>query len=590
MSIISTESYIKTEDMATHRVKTHWYGDIEKRAIDIFISGLGLVLLAPLFAYVAFRIKRESPGPVFYRGLRSGRNGKVFRILKFRTMVESEESYNGPPVTARDDPRITNLGRFLRATKLNEFPQLINVLRGEMSLVGPRPEDPEIVKTWPEDTRREILSMRPGITSPASVLYRDEESLLRHGKVMETYLEDILPSKLRLDQLYVRNHSIWSDLDVVFWTFLVFLPQMNSYKPPEQYLFLGPLTRLMGRYLNWFIVDNIIVFLAMVITGLIWRSFGPLDVGRTRAIGLALGFALLFSLVNVILRVNRIEWSRAPATDVLDLLPGVAVATTIALVANHLVHFTEITGATTNQGIYWSARPLLPSGMIITASLLSFVGFVALRYRSRLVTGLATRWLALRGASASTQERVLIIGGGETGRFAAWMFNTSHYAESFRVVGYVDDDLFKQGSRIHGLNVLGQRTDVPRLVEKYDIGIIVFAIHNISNQERRELLNICSATSARLFIFPDILGSLQGISSNDKFRSFQFHEDDLGKDRESGDFLAFPWYLSLIKLSPLMIDEWFSRLNDLAEKGDVNAIRQELQLMRQQAKQETKLA
>src|SRR5574341_1928576 len=145
---------------------------------DLCAAFLGLLILFPVFGLLAFLIKRESPGPVFYRGPRMGRDGKVFGMLKFRTMYERPASYEGPPVTAQDDGRITPLGKWLRDTKLNELPQLWNVLIGEMSLVGPRPEDPEVAATWPEAARREILSMRPGITSPASGLYRDEEKML----------------------------------------------------------------------------------------------------------------------------------------------------------------------------------------------------------------------------------------------------------------------------------------------------------------------------------------------------------------------------------------------------------------------------
>ncbi len=122
--------------------------------MDVCASALGLVFLSPFFLVIAWMIKRESPGPVFYRGPRMGRKGKPFGILKFRTMWEERASYDGPSVTARDDPRVTPLGRWLRHTKVNELPQLWNVLVGEMSLVGPRPEDPGIVATWPEEVRQ----------------------------------------------------------------------------------------------------------------------------------------------------------------------------------------------------------------------------------------------------------------------------------------------------------------------------------------------------------------------------------------------------------------------------------------------------
>ena len=151
---------------------------IIRRTLDILVSFFGLLLLSPLFLYIGIRLKKDSPGPIFYRGPRAGRGGKTFGILKFRTMFETEHSYNGSRITAAGDERVTPFGKFLRDAKLNELPQLWNVLVGDMSLVGPRPEDPTIASQWEPAVRDLILSIRPGITSPASVLYRDEEKIL----------------------------------------------------------------------------------------------------------------------------------------------------------------------------------------------------------------------------------------------------------------------------------------------------------------------------------------------------------------------------------------------------------------------------
>jgi lipopolysaccharide/colanic/teichoic acid biosynthesis glycosyltransferase len=206
--------------------------ELVKRTFDFAASLVGLILLSPVFVYIVILIKRDSPGPVFFWGNRMGRNGKPFRILKFRTMYESPESYQGPKVTGAKDSRITSLGHWLRDTKINELPQLWNVLIGEMSLVGPRPEDVDIAKTWDADAFEEILSVRPGITSPASILYHDEEKMLSKDNLMGDYLKKILPDKLRLDRLYVRHHSFFSDLDAIFWTIAIILPQLAKTKIP----------------------------------------------------------------------------------------------------------------------------------------------------------------------------------------------------------------------------------------------------------------------------------------------------------------------------------------------------------------------
>jgi len=203
-------------------------GEFGKRLCDIAVSAIGLIILSPVFAIIAFYIKRICTDSVFYRGPRVGLHGKNFKILKFTTMIDCPDSEDGPRITAINDPRITPVGRWLRDTKLNEVPQLWNVLKGEMSLVGPRPEDPEIVATWSENERQTILSIRPGITSPASIFFRDEEKLLETESVMEKYLNSIVPSKLRLDQIYARDHTFLGDLDIIFLTAIALLPVSHA--------------------------------------------------------------------------------------------------------------------------------------------------------------------------------------------------------------------------------------------------------------------------------------------------------------------------------------------------------------------------
>ncbi|MBI5648851.1 MAG: sugar transferase [Chloroflexi bacterium] len=467
---------------------------LTKRAFDIAAAFAGLIALAPFLLLVVFLLKREGAGAVVYRGARVGRNGKNFGILKFRTMRETPESDNGLRVTAQDDPRITSLGRWLRDTKLNELPQLWNVLIGEMSLVGPRPEDPAIVETWDEDVRVEVLSVRPGITSPASVLYRNEETLLRVGSVMETYLESILPSKLRLDQLYVRHRSFILDLDVLFWTAMVLLPQWRTFAPPEELLIFGPMRRLARRYLNWFIVDTFVTLMAIGLAGGIVRAFGPLELGLLKASGIALGFSFLFGATSTMLGMYRVAWSQAGSAEAWGLFWATAVAGGVAFGINQFIG--DALG--------------LPPSVIVLASMFALGGFAILRYRTRLASGAATRWIQRRASAHLARERVLIVGSGYAGQFMTWLLSNGPSAGAFHIVGFADDDLFKQGIRISGVSVLGRRNDIPRLVEKHDIGIVVFAIHNITDIERARLLDICASTRARVAIAPDILGALNG--------------------------------------------------------------------------------
>ncbi len=198
---------------------TSWKNTVSewgRRAMDLFGAGLGIILLSPLWIIVAIAIKLDSPGPVFYRARRVGKNGEEFCLYKFRTMVTDADKL-GPAITAAGDTRITRVGGFLRRTKIDELPQLINVMKGEMGLVGPRPEDPRYVALYTSE-QREILQVRPGITSAASLTYRNEEKLLQGEQWEEIYQTEVLPAKLAIDLEYLRNRTLWSDLVLIVKT------------------------------------------------------------------------------------------------------------------------------------------------------------------------------------------------------------------------------------------------------------------------------------------------------------------------------------------------------------------------------------
>lgn len=563
-----------------------WH-ELIKRSFDIVVSLAALLLLSPVFVFIAVRTKRDTPGPIFYRGPRVGRDGKVFQILKFRTMYERPESYSGPRVTAGDDDRVTPFGKWLRTTKLNELPQLWNVLKGEMSLVGPRPEDPEFTMSWPDAIRQEILSVRPGITSPASVLFRDEEDLLSGRPVLETYLGEITPSKLRLDQLYVRYHSFLSDLDVLFWTAAVLLPSAWKQAPREERLFVGPFKILVSRHVSWFMVDTLVTFAAMAFTGIIWRSQVVLNVGLVQDICLALGFAILFSLTNALRGVNRIKWSQAAVTDALDLLPSAGLALLLAILFDYFYTRPVIRWMYLGNPPAWLERPLLPLGLVIMGSLLAFFGFVVVRYRTRLIASLANRWVAWRKGILTAKERVLIVGGGESGRYAAWLLSQDQYAGMFRVVGVIDDDYYKKDLRIFGNPVLGLSQQIPELVAQHDVGIIVFAIHRISPVQQQQILEICYGTKAEVVLFPDIGGALQGLS-NRKGNGESKHASERKNSKHlvpvPEEINVLPCDVCLTKVYTSTFENWLNELEEAAKQKDMGGILQKVSEYREQVK------
>lgn len=192
-----------------------------KRIFDLLAAGLGLLLLSPLLLATALAIRLDSPGPVFFRQERVGRGGRSFRIHKFRTM---RHGAGGALITVGEDARITRVGAFLRRTKLDELPQLIDVLRGTMSLVGPRPEVPRYVALYPSALREKVLSVRPGLTDLASIEYRDENALLARAADPEReYVETVLPAKLQLAADYVDRRTLALDLRIIVRTLRVLL-------------------------------------------------------------------------------------------------------------------------------------------------------------------------------------------------------------------------------------------------------------------------------------------------------------------------------------------------------------------------------
>lgn len=207
-----------------------------KRLFDLFFSSIGLIISSPLLLVITLLIKLDSQGSVFFRQIRVGRNFKPFRLYKFRTMIV-DAPMKGLPITVGNDSRITRVGKFLRKTKIDELPQLWNVFKGDMSLVGPRPEVLKYVEKWPEDDKKQILSIKPGIADYASFYYSNEEKVLARAEDPEyAYVNVVMPHKLRLYLRYLRERNLWLDLRIIMATIgkltgidtAVLLPELKS--------------------------------------------------------------------------------------------------------------------------------------------------------------------------------------------------------------------------------------------------------------------------------------------------------------------------------------------------------------------------
>jgi lipopolysaccharide/colanic/teichoic acid biosynthesis glycosyltransferase len=207
-------------------------GDAGRRAIDLIASAIGLAVVSPVMAIVAILVKLDSAGPVFHVAERVGEGGRIFRLYKFRTMTVGSDR-SGPAITTSDDARITRVGRILRRTKLDELPQLLNVLNGDMSLVGPRPESPHYVRLYTA-AQREVLKVRPGITGAASLVYRNEAAMLSGADWEQQYVNEIMPHKIAIELDYLARRTLVRDLELMLRTLLVRpLPQYDA-KPQNR--------------------------------------------------------------------------------------------------------------------------------------------------------------------------------------------------------------------------------------------------------------------------------------------------------------------------------------------------------------------
>jgi lipopolysaccharide/colanic/teichoic acid biosynthesis glycosyltransferase len=369
----------------THESSTQIRTPLFSRGLDIIIAGLGLVLLAPVFIVVAILVKVSSAGPVLYPASRVGRHGYPFKLYKFRSMYLNADG-NGPGITLQNDPRISPLGRFLRRTKLDELPQLINVLLGDMSMVGPRPEDPRYVALY-TSTQRQVLAAKPGITSPASLDYYDEETLLT-GENWETiYCNKILPRKLSLDLAYLQRRTLWSDLILILRTLTTVVTGEKR---------VNSILRLRNRHL--FILDVIaLVFIPSLALALRLDSLN----WWTRMGQALVFFTLVASLVKIAifyqLGLYHRFWRYAGTGDLFRVLIAIGLSTIVLTLS-----FTAAHAALEQYGLaMFRTVPLLDG-------LLTFLAIGGLRLGLR---GLYHWHRQRRGVVGG--RRVLVVGAGE---------------------------------------------------------------------------------------------------------------------------------------------------------------------------------
>lgn len=414
-----------------------------KRAFDLLASAVGLLLLTPLLAASALLVKLSSPGPVFFRQVRLGRHGVPFQLLKLRTMRVSP---NGRPcyLTRGDDPRITRVGRWFRSLKIDELPQLINVLRGEMSLVGPRARVPELLAVYAPEP--ELIALAPGMTGLSTLCYRHQEELLDGEAALDR--EPWYREKTQLEKQYARSLSFALDLKLIFLTLaILYLPG------PERLRLKDILAQRSFPYPAFLpvLLDIVLVFFALV--GSYWLRFeGELsDFHLLQLYLLLLLLPFLRVALSGALGLYERLWRYTTTTDILYLF-FVQSLPTLALLAVRL--------SSPEAGTLLSFFSLPLSIVALEYLATSFLTASARLGRHLLYE--ASRSYA--PPSSDDVKRVVLAGAGSLGMAVAGELGTLRHVD---LVGFVDDDPRKKARRFQGLPVLGGVSDLGRIVECY---------------------------------------------------------------------------------------------------------------------------
>ena len=461
-----------------------------KRLFDILAAGAGLLLLAPLFALVAIAIKLESAGPVFFRQERVGRHGRPFRIFKFRTMAEAAPGGHGPQLTVAGDRRVTRVGAWLRHFKLDELAQLIDVLRGTMSLVGPRPEVPRFVAHYPPEWRERLLSVRPGITDFASVRYRDEGELLARASDPEReYIEVVLPEKLRHALDYVDNPGLGTDLRVLGLTLRTVinprLPTPRSTTPMNENSLWPRLDRAMSalhprnRTLAT-LADALAILACWHATYLFRLGFERFLPGRpSYDDAVSLGVVATYLVCLTLTGVPRGLWRFFGFDDFRRIAAACVLAGLLSAVA---ILMAQLVGV---------ARAVL-----LLHPLFCIVVLCLMRMVYRLVAEAArTR---VEGAEGEPR-RAIVLGAGEAGRR---LVSAIHRKDGWTVLALLDDDPAKQGLRVGGVSVSGTLPDVLQPHVLAGATHVVVALPGASESRREQAMALARQTRLPVLSVP----------------------------------------------------------------------------------------
>ncbi len=463
-----------------------WQGAV-KRAIDVVLALAALIATLPVMALVAIAVALDSAGPVIFGARRVGRHGREFTMWKFRSMARGADAL-GPAVTGSHDFRMTRVGVFLRRTKLDELPQLVNVIAGQMSLVGPRPESSRYVDLWtPEE--RAILNVRPGITGPTQIAYINEEEILE-GDPDAVYESAVMHAKLALDLDYVRDYSLRRDFAILWRTLVGILSagERRTNRPRRRYT-LGE--RLRSARPGPMLLDAALAALAAALAvGLridrnnIFAAVATYWVFVPLA---ALVRPMGFLIAGAYLRVWRYPTVSDAALVVGSLAAGSLIMTIVIFVVMQPWAFPGSIG--------------FPRSAIIIEFLISFMVLGGVRFASRI------RQEGLEEVSAPVASGpprpVLVYGAGEAGAMLVREMRRNR-ALRLEPVAFLDDDASRRGQQIYGVDVVGGAEDLPRVVAEREVAEVIVAMPRIGGAQLRQVVALCEAAGVGVRTLPAV--------------------------------------------------------------------------------------
>ncbi len=490
----------------------HAWQAVLKRGMDLVLGLIATVVLLPAGLIIALAVVADSSGAAIYGARRVGRGGRQFTMYKFRSMAQGADQA-GPGVTGAYDYRITRVGAFLRRTKLDELPQLINVLKGDMSLVGPRPEAPAYVEMWTPD-ELEVLRVRPGVTGPAQIAYVDEEELLAAPDPDVVYESELLHAKLAMDMEYARHYALRRDLSLLWRTVASILSASGrrSNRPRRRYTFME---RVRGTSLRWVLVDAVLAGLAaglavglridrnnIVAAVATYWVFVPLAMTIR-----PLGFVLSAAYMRV--------WRYPTIGDGALIVSSLAVGSLVMTLAIFFV--LQPSGFPSAIGF--------PRSAIVIEFVLSLLLLGGIRVASRVrQEGLDVMPSFVGGPP----KPVLIYGAGEAGAVLAREMLRNR-ALRLDPVGFLDDNGSKRGQRIYGVEVVGTGVDLPQVVADRHVSEVIIAMPRAAGSEVRRVVTLCEAAGVAVRTLPGVQELLDETVAVSKVRNVRL-EDLLRRD------------------------------------------------------------